>query len=206
MTFPRLEDGARSYSIVERSDGVRYRVYDGTATSTLPHDLGHLIVERETGDHGGFWGAVAAGVVFASMEHLDGRRPPHAAQRSTATMRERSDDLRRAELMVWLTGRIAREGVTSPERVRITAREALSTFPGASVDENAVLAASRALQEAEKRWAALSPGEELVMEWPERRTRRPEPERGARANRGRREHGRRAETGRRRRAGDRNDR
>ncbi len=140
MTFPRLEDGARSYSIVERSDGVRYRVYDGTATSRLPHDLGHLIVERETGDHGGFWGAVAAGVVFASMEHLDGRRPPHAAERSTAAMRERSDDLRRAELMVWLTGRIAREGVTSPERVRIAAREALSTFPGASVDENAVLA------------------------------------------------------------------
>ena len=64
MTFPRLQDGARSYSVVERSDGVRYRVYDGTATSTLPHDLGHLIVERETGDHGGFWGAIAAGVVF----------------------------------------------------------------------------------------------------------------------------------------------
>ena len=147
---------------MERSDSIRYRVYDGTATSTLPHDLGHLIVERETGDHGGFWGAVAAGVVFASMEHLDGRRPPHAAERSTATMRERSDDLRRAELMVWLTGRIARDGVTSPERVRIAAREALSTFPGASVDENAVLAACRALQEAERRWAALTPGEELV--------------------------------------------
>ena len=102
-------------------------------------------------------------------------------------MRERSDDLRRAELMVWLTGRIAREGVTSPERVRIAAREALSTFPGASVDENAVLAASRALQEAERRWAALSPGEELVMEWPERRTnrqprrRRPEPRRREKA-------------------------
>jgi hypothetical protein len=121
-------------------------------------------------------------------------------------MRERSDDLRRAELMVWLTGRIARDGVTSPERVRIAAREALSTFPGASVDENAVLAASRALQEAERRWAALAPGEELVLEWPDRRTRRPGSPRGARANRGRREHGRRAETGCRRRAGDRNDR
>ena len=196
MTFPRLSDGARSYSIVERSDGVRYRVYDGTAASTLPHDLGHLIVERETGDHGGFWGAVAAGVVFASMEHLDGRRPPHAAERSTATMRERSDDLRRAELMVWLTGRIAREGVASPERVRAAAREALSTFRDASVDEHAVLAASRALREAERRWAALAPGEELVLEWPDRRTRRPVPPRGAGADRGRREHGRRA--GRRR--------
>jgi len=81
VTFPRLEDGARSYSIVERSDGVRYRVFDGTATSTLPHDLGHLIVERETDDHGGFWGAVAAGVVFASMEHLDGRRTRPSGRR-----------------------------------------------------------------------------------------------------------------------------
>ena len=93
--------------------------------------------------------------------------------------------------MVWLTGRIAREGVTSPERVRSAARDALSTFPGASVDADAVLAASRALQEAERRWAALAPGEELVLEWPERRTRRPGPQRGAGADRGR-DHGRRA--------------
>ena len=183
MTFPRLEDGARSYSVVERSDGVRYRVFDGTATSTLPHDLGHLIVERETDHHGGFWGAVAAGVVFSSMEHLDGRRPPHTAERSTATMRERRDDLRRAELMVWLTGRIAREGVTSPERVRAAAREALSTLPGASVDEHAVLAASRALRDAETCWAALSPGEELVMEWREDRPDRSAAGRAARARR-----------------------
>ena len=170
MTFPRLEDGARSYSIVERSDGVRYRVYDGTATSPLPHDLGHLIVERETGDHGGFWGAVAAGVVFASMEHLDGRRPPHARERSEAAMRERSDGLRRAELMVWLTGRVAREGVTSPERVRAAARGGAVDVPGRlGRRERRCSRRAGALQEAEERWAALSPGEELVVEWPERR-------------------------------------
>ena len=81
VTFPRLTDGTRTYSVVERGDGVRYRVYDGTATSRLPHDLGHLIVERETGDHGGFWGAVAAGVVFSSMEHLDGRRTRASGRR-----------------------------------------------------------------------------------------------------------------------------
>ena len=74
-------------------------------------------------------------------------------------MRERSDGLRRAELMVWLTGRVAEQGVTSPERVRAAAQEALSTFPGASVDADRVLAASRALREAEERWAALRPGE-----------------------------------------------
>src|SRR3954454_15647721 len=75
VTFPRLPDGARSYSVVERPDGVRYRVFDGTATSRLPHDLGHLVVEREAGDHAGFWGAVAAGVVFAAWStSTDGGR------------------------------------------------------------------------------------------------------------------------------------
>ena len=186
MTFPRLPDGSRSYSVVERSDGVRYRVYDGTATSRLPHDLGHLVVERETGDHEGFWGAVAAGVVFDSMEHLDGRRPPHARERSETAMRERSDGLRRAELMVWVTQRIAEQAVTSPERVRAATQEALSTFPGASVDEQRVIAAGRALREAEQRWAALSPGEELVVDWPDRRERRPVPHRARAGRDGRR--------------------
>jgi hypothetical protein len=169
VTFPRLADGSRSYSVVERSDGVRYRVFDGTATSRLPHDLGHLVVERETGDHGGFWGAVAAGVVFRSMEHLDGRRPPQARERSDATMRQRADDLRRAELMVWVTERVARDGITDPRRVRALLTEALSSFPETTIDAERVLAAAGALREAERRWAALSPGEELVLEWREDR-------------------------------------
>jgi hypothetical protein len=176
--------------VVERPDGVRYRVRDGTATSRLPHDLGHLVVERATGDHGGFWGAVAAGVVFASMEHLDGRRPPHARERSEAAMRERADGLRRAELMVWLTERVARDGVTDSRRVGAMAAEALSSFPEAQIDAERVLAAASALRTAEERWAELSPGEELVEQWPERRParataqpRRPGPRRRARSTR-----------------------
>ena len=185
MTFPRLTDGSRSYSVVERPDGVRYRVFDGTATSRLPHDLGHLVVERAIGDHGGFWGAVAAGVVFSSMEHLDGRRPPHARDRSEAAMRDRGDGLRRGELLVWLTEHVARDRVTDPQRVRAMAEEALPSFPEGQVDAERVLAAGRALQDAEERWASLSPGEELVEQWPERRLAR----RTARPDRARR-HGR----------------
>lgn len=174
MTFPRLPDGSRSYSVAERRDGVRYRVFDGTATSRLPHDLAHLVVERTTRDHGGFWGAVAAGVVFSSMEHLDGRRPPHARERSEAAMRERADGLRRAELMVWLVERVVRDGVTAPDRIRAMAAEALSSFPEAPpVEPGQVLTAAAALRDAEKRWAALSPGGELVEEWPEGRPARP---------------------------------
>jgi len=173
VVFPRLEDGSRAYSVVERSDGVRFQLDGGVAGAKLPHDLAHLIVERETGDDAGFWGAVSAGAVFRSMKHLGGRRPPHARDRSTAALRERRDGLRRAELVVWLTERVARSGITSPPRVEAAAREALSTMPGASVDAERVIAASRALREAEQRWARLRPGEELVVEWPERRVRAP---------------------------------
>jgi hypothetical protein len=173
VVFPRLEDGSRAYSVVERSDGVRFHVDGGVAGAKLPHDLAHLIVERETGDDSGFWGAVSAGAVFRSMKHLDGRRPPHARDRSAAVLRERRDGLRRAELVVWLTERVARSGITSAERVRAAAREALSTMPGTSVDAERVLAASHALREAERRWARLRPGEELVVEFPERRGRAP---------------------------------
>ena len=169
VTFPRLADGSRSYSVVERSDGVRYRVFGGTATARLPHDLGHLVVERETGDHGGFWGAVAAGVVFSSMEHLDGRRPPHARERSAAMMRERADGLRRAELMVWVTERVSRDGVTDPRRIRALLAEALSSFPEAPIEVERVVAAAGAFRDAERRWAALAPGEELVLPWREDR-------------------------------------
>jgi hypothetical protein len=80
-------------------------------------------------------------------------------------MRERADDLRRAELMVWVVERIARDGVTDPQRVRALTAEALSSFPETPIDVDRVLAAAGALREAERRWAALSPGEELVLDW-----------------------------------------
>ncbi len=179
--FPRLEDGSRAYGVVERSDGVRFHVDGGVAGAKLPHDLAHLIVERETGDDAGFWGAVSAGAVFRSMKHLDGRRPPHALDRSATVLRKHRDGLRRAELVVWLTERVARAGITSPQRVRAATREALSTMPGTSVDAERVIAAARALREAEQQWARLRPGEELVVEWPERRMRGPRGPRRAEA-------------------------
>lgn len=172
VRFPRLPDGKRSYSVVERSDGVRYRVHEGVAGPDLPHDAVHFIVEREMEDDGGFWGAVAAGAVFASMEHIDGRRPPHAKERSERAIRARSDRLQRAELMAGLVKRIAAERLTSTDAVAKAARDALSTLPDAKVDESKAITAAKVLEDTARRWAALVPGDELVLEWPEKRQRR----------------------------------
>ncbi|HEX8007908.1 MAG TPA: hypothetical protein VF482_15940, partial [Trebonia sp.] len=96
MTFPRLPDHEIAWALVERDDGVVYRLYDGRAGTALPHDARHLIVERELGVADGIWGGIAAGAVFSSMRHVRGQRPPHAAERSADLMRKYRDRLLRA--------------------------------------------------------------------------------------------------------------
>jgi hypothetical protein len=172
VRFPRLADGERSFSVVERADGVRYRVHEGVAGSGLPHDAVHLVVDREMEQDGGFWGAIAAGAVFSSMEHLDGRRPPHAKERSALAVRARSDQLQRAELMADLVELVAAEGITSTDGVARAAKKVLSTLADARVDESKVIAAAGVLHDTARRWASLAPGDELAFDWPEKKHRR----------------------------------
>jgi hypothetical protein len=107
VTFPRFADHQRGWALVERDDGVCYRMDGGPVTAALPHDLVHFTVERELGMPDGIWGAAAAGVVFNSMSHHSGRRPPHAAQRSAALIRANRDRLQRAELIGGFVERVA---------------------------------------------------------------------------------------------------
>lgn len=93
-------------------------------------------------EDGGFWGAVAAGAVFSSMKHVDGRRPPYTKERSELAIRARSDRLQRAELMADLVEYVAAEGITSADGVAKAAKEVLSTLPDARVDESKVIAAA----------------------------------------------------------------
>ena len=79
VTFPRLADHQRAYAVIERDDGVVYQLFGGTAGPGLPHDIRHLIVERELRISDGIWGAIAAGVVYD--EHAAPERTPAAARR-----------------------------------------------------------------------------------------------------------------------------
>ena len=62
VTFPRLPDRERAWALVERDDGVVFRFYGGdTAGPRLPHDIMHLVVERELRIKDGIWAGIAAG-------------------------------------------------------------------------------------------------------------------------------------------------
>jgi hypothetical protein len=74
--------------------------------------------------------------------------------------------------MAGLVQRVADERITSADQVARVAEEALSTLPDTRVDEAKVIAAAEELREKARFWAALAPGEKLVLEWPEKKRRK----------------------------------
>ena len=156
--FFRLPDHQRGYALVARDDGVIYRLDGGPVTAALPHDLVHLVVEDTIGIDNGIWGAIAGGVVFRSMTHQSGRRPPHAADRSAALIREHRDSLHRAELVGGLIERVARGQLPADVATRQSGLEL-----------GQVRGTAQALHEAEARWQALPIGGQLSCHWPAHR-------------------------------------
>ncbi|HEY7014226.1 MAG TPA: hypothetical protein VH480_15815 [Streptosporangiaceae bacterium] len=143
MTFPRLPDHERAWALVERDDGVVYRLYRGTAGPRLPHDIMHLVVERELRISDGIWAGIAAG---------GSCQPPG----------------QRAELLADLVAGAAALGTLTLEKIRRLTADKLAALPDASVDPVLVAVAARALQVEAARWARLRVGEELSYDWPEK--------------------------------------
>lgn len=183
ITFRRFPGHTAAYSVIERDDGVVYRMREFTSPgSRLPHDLRHLIVERELAIADGLWGAIAAGTVYTSMDHVQGRRPPHAAERSAGLKRVQRQPVMLAGLLADLVEAVATLDTPSEDEIRRLTREKLSVVPvtgpgeypggaaalaSTAVPAPAVLAkAARTLQVEAARWARLRVGEELVYSWP----------------------------------------
>ena len=171
VTFPRLPDHERAYALVELDDGVVYRLYGGLAGPRLPHDIMHLVAERELRIKDGIWAGIAAGVVFESMCHVSGRRPPHAAERSRDLLHRFSQQGLRAELLADLVSSAAALETMTQDKIRCLTRDKLAVLPPAvppagEVDPVVIAAAARALQVEAARWARLRVGEELRYEWP----------------------------------------
>ena len=155
LTFRRMPDRRAVESLVERDDGVVFALRGAGGGDGLPHDLVHALVEAELGVRDGIWGCVADGVVWTTMRHVSGRRPPHATERSDRLKRERAAAIGRAEALADLVHRLA---------------DGAEVLPGeradAGVPVERLTAAADALRAAGRRWAAMRPGEEWVQEWP----------------------------------------
>jgi hypothetical protein len=166
VTFTRLPDHEWGHVLIERDDGVAYRMHAGPVTAAIPHDLVHFTVEDALEVCDGVWGAIAGGVVFRSMTHVTGRRPPHAAQRSATLLREHRDRIMRAELLGGFIEAAAQR--PAADLPGLTARW-FATNPLGAPDLDGARRAVAALHRAQARWRALAIGERLVLDWPTRR-------------------------------------
>jgi hypothetical protein len=168
VTFPRLPDRERAYAVVERDDGAVYRLYGGLAGPRLPHDIRHFVVERELRIPDGIWGGIAAGIVFDSMDHVSGRRAPHARERSKELMAAFRQRGLRAEALANFVECVACLDHPSDIEILTLAATRLSVLPDddADVEPAEVAAAAQALQVEAARWARLRIGEQLSYDWP----------------------------------------
>jgi hypothetical protein len=166
VVFPRLPDHARGHALVERDDGVIYLLHGGPCGPTPPHDLVHFITEQQLGIADGIWGAIASGVVFRSMVHVSGRRPPHAAERSARLLRDFRGPGLRAELMGGVVEKIATLGALTLPEVRRIAASHLSVLEEPEIDPAAIAAAADTLRAEARRWSRLPVGAQLTYDWP----------------------------------------
>jgi hypothetical protein len=145
-----------------------YRLYGGQAGPRLPHDIMHLVVERELQIRDGIWGGIASGIIFDSMQHVSGRRPPHARERSKDLLTAFRQRGLRAELMANFVQAVARLDHPSDVQIMTLAATQLSVLPDADADVEPaeVAAAAQALQVEAARWARLRVGEDLSYDWP----------------------------------------
>jgi hypothetical protein len=168
VTFPRLPDHKRAFAVVERDDGAVYRLYGGKAGPQLPHDVRHFVVERELHISDGIWGGIASGIIFDTMEHVSGRRPPHARELSRALLANFHQPGMRAEALANLVECVACLDHPSDIQILTLAATRLTVLPDADaeVEPAEIAAAAQALQVEAARWARLRVGEELSYDWP----------------------------------------
>ena len=169
-------DAERTYvTTLLRDDGVLLRMQGYDRKSPLPHDLAHYIVEHGLGLKQGFWGRVAAGAVYPSMNLVSGRRPPHGSERSRQTIREAEQLGVEAEVWVGVLLRVMHEGLEE-NWTAVCARLHSEWRPQrperALPNAEEVKRICIALREAERQWQTLEPGQALTVLWsPDRRRR-----------------------------------
>jgi hypothetical protein len=117
LTVTRLDADGRYETLLVRDDGVSFRVKGVAHAFAIPHDLAHFVVEKALQLQHGFWGSVAAGAVFPSMNYISGRRRPHAAERSDLLLKANATQLNEAEVVVRIFNDTIEQGHPQTSRV-----------------------------------------------------------------------------------------
>lgn len=175
IDFHRLPAGYCSQAV--RDDGVTVHVPGFDRQHAVPHDLAHFAAERGFGNGRGFWGSVAAGAMFGGMRVVDGRRPPHAAERSKRIITANARQIGDAEALADVVFHAFTDDIPPDEAARRLAEYwgRLRTGP-CPYGESGLAGSLDLLADLGERWRAVPVGGVLAIEW-DLPVERPAPER-----------------------------
>ncbi|MDE5444710.1 hypothetical protein GWG65_25335 [Bradyrhizobium sp. CSA207] len=146
--------------IAVRDDGVSLRVIGPDRKFSPPHDLIHFIVEKGMHLQRGFWGSIAAGAKFSSMEVIDGRQKPRANERSIQIIKANEHFLSEAEAIVGAFQTTLHDVAPDEEALWRLLRTRGRKFEGALIHPTwAQLVSFR------EQWEELSVGRAIRLEW-----------------------------------------
>ncbi|MTD47000.1 hypothetical protein GKE82_22600 [Conexibacter sp. W3-3-2] len=169
VTFHKPDSGTRYRATDRTADGLLVELdgggYNkvGAREGPVPHDLAHLLVERELQLDQGLWGVLERGGMFDHCLVLEGRRKPHADRRALEIVRAAGTGLAHAELLVRAVSDAALERRLRDVSTFVPLLGDLGAPPG--LDADRLERAGRALQAGAARWAATPPNATVAEEW-----------------------------------------
>ncbi len=147
--------------IAIRDDGVSLRVRTPDRKFSPPHDLIHFVVEKGMHLERGFWGSVADGAKFASMEVVDGRQRPKANEKSLQIIKANELQLSEAEAIVGAFQKVLHEDLKPHQDVL----ERLLRTSGRKVASDLLRPTWDGLVLFRGQWEGLAPGQAIRLEW-----------------------------------------
>jgi len=168
LSVTRLDRDGRYQTLVTRDDDVIFRLNGVAHAFAIPHDVAHYVVESVLALDGGFWASVAAGAVFPSMSHVDGRRKPKAEARSKTVLKANARPLNEAEVLVRIFNDTIEQGhgKASPVlRGRLKERWAPPGHQPRHIPLEKIAEVFAAYREMLSRWKNVPVGGTLDLRW-----------------------------------------
>ena len=152
-----------------RDDGVSVMLRTPDRKFSLPHDLMHLIVENGLSLKCGFWGSIADGAKFSSLQIVGGRQRPKANERSEELLKANQKSLSDAEMIVGAFQTVLHEGLEPP----IDQLAHMLRGGGFNIDDGALRQTWGELLTFRDQWEALEKDATLNLEWISHRRSKP---------------------------------
>jgi hypothetical protein len=151
----------RPIIVAVRDDGVSLRIRAPDRKFSPPHDLIHFVVEKGMRLQRGFWGSVADGAKFDSMEVIAGRQKPHANEKSAAVIAANRSCLSEAEAVVGAFQTVLHEDLRPHSEVLAQ----LLRTAGRTFESDLLHPTWQDLVSFQDFWAALPWSKTIQLEW-----------------------------------------